>query len=1166
MKKLRVILLAFVLAFPSVTTSYAAESTDGIIPVPGMTINEDTTFKPGVYDFSSGDGITITADDITIDGNGAVLSGPGDVEQGPDSYEGIAIQSDGHSGITLKNISTEGFKIGLYAKNGTNWNITENDFSDNFTDPDYGWGDGPEFGAVFLERISQSTITNNKGNQVWNGLYLKHSDGNIVEHNDFSHTSNVSLKMWHASENIISDNDFSYGIRIAPGEVHARDSTSMLMESGSNDNKLYRNDFRHGGDGIFIRVLNGWVSTGNYFEENDTSYANNNAIESWSPGNTYVRNKANHSSYGFWLGGSDDTVLIENEVAFNGIDPQNAPEAFGNAGIAVVNGASSHFKMVGNNIHDNNGPGVAIRYNADYPAYHWVIQQNIIKNNKDDERGYEGHGIYLKNAKWLDIAGNDISGNEGEAIFKDDNVSDVYMREATLEDEAPVAKAKISTKTVQVGETVTFDASESEDPHGEELGYRWDLGDNTISAEKTVDHKYKEPGFYRVGLTVNNGKLADLGFVNVYVTDDGEEVGTDEKASRWSLNSDHGQLSEDEGRYIQGERSIKVSADAGTNHRLLYPKDKNLNLDASGKDIMTFWIKYHSEFGRDQGNFKPVVRLYEDDGNYFEYKPSQAFLDQLFAPISEQRYGWRQLEIPLREANDAWNVSKVGEPSLQSIQYLTVDEGPSTSGLSAFWMDGLSFVKKNTDVDRFVNVALNQNKEEYPKPIYSHQSAENSDEWAPLDGGHEFNGTSTALWSSYREEGESEQDWYGTDFGTPREINRLDVYFYHNPSGSTSEDKLWKPDDYSIEYWNGKKWAKVKRQKRMEKEAQANLNRVTFNKVKTSKLRVVIDHHPGKYSAVYGFEAYNTHNVAANRFGESLPIVKASSSVSQNIVLNDVGFLLNEKGTDLSDVLLELYEVRDDKPFGEALQIVEVERDQLQAGSETKAAFDYEGLEPGKQYAIAITQEVIAPNGLGDHYRWPTKAGTYDENFGKYVNGNWIDESGLGRAWLKLYTSQGLIDYSFDNPGTTGWGVGHRDEEKRWQTFTVPSDSVWETIDGSIQESNGWHTANSSSDEDWVEMTFDKKKHVYKANLFLSKDAVNDIVLPESYKLQYWKEGNWKDIRKIIKTPLREGLNTVVYAPVKTEKIRVLFQHGLNEKIEMKEFEVLKLPSLGKKE
>src|SRR4029077_4986831 len=104
------------------------------------------------------------------------------------------------------------------------------------------------------------------------------------EGNDFSRCSNTRAKLWRASRNRFLRNNLSYGTLSNPaaGCVHARDSTSVLIESGSDDNYWFRNDVTQGGDGIFIRVLNGWVSRGNVFVENDTSYANNNCIESWS--------------------------------------------------------------------------------------------------------------------------------------------------------------------------------------------------------------------------------------------------------------------------------------------------------------------------------------------------------------------------------------------------------------------------------------------------------------------------------------------------------------------------------------------------------------------------------------------------------------------------------------------------------------------------------------------------------------------------------------------------------------------------------------------------------------------------------------------------------------------------------------------------------------------
>lgn len=336
--------------------------------------------------------------------------------------------------------------------------------------------------------------------------------------------------------------------------------------------------------------------------------------------------------------------------------------------------------------------------------------------------------------------------------------------------------------------------------------------------------------------------------------------------------------------------------------------------------------------------------------------------------------------------------------------------------------------------------------------------------------------------------------------------------------------------------------------------------------IQTSKLRVEVKHHTGNviptYTAIYGFEAYNTNNIAGNSFGEAVPVVEASSSVSQNIVLEDVGILINRKGTNpdtVSDVIVELYETENNMPIGDALSKVKVAKSEINLGSETKVKFDYEGLKPGHQYAIAITQEVIAPDGTYDHYRWPTRQIGVSEKFGKYVGGSWVDESFLGTGWLKLYTSKGLIDYSFQNPSKTGYGVGHSGEQKRWQTFTVPADRVWETIDGSVNEGNGWSTQGSKSTEDWVQLDFDKEELVYQANVFFNENG-EDIKLPKSFSFQYWDGSNWKEVAPLYAdSSIHKEFNKLIFKPVKTKKIRVVLNHELASKAEMKELEVLQL-------
>src|SRR5262249_47426739 len=158
------------------------------------------------------------------------------------------------------------------------------------------WGNNGRRGGIVFEQVRRSAVRKCKANRVWDGCVLVGSDDNTLEDNDFARTSNTCLRLWRSSRNQVLRNRLDHGVRIAPGEVHARDSACLLIESGSDDNRFVDNSCTHGGDGIFVRVLNGWVSTGNLFEGNDASYAHNNCVECWAPRNTFRKNKANHGS------------------------------------------------------------------------------------------------------------------------------------------------------------------------------------------------------------------------------------------------------------------------------------------------------------------------------------------------------------------------------------------------------------------------------------------------------------------------------------------------------------------------------------------------------------------------------------------------------------------------------------------------------------------------------------------------------------------------------------------------------------------------------------------------------------------------------------------------------------------------------------------------------
>lgn len=642
--------------------------------------------------------IVIKASHVTLDGNGATLAGPGkpgDLKSLESA--GAGVFAEGCTNVTLRNLKAKGFATGLVVRDGKAWTVEKCDFSDNYHNPAHGWGELPARGGILLTRVTDSTLSKNKAKNVWDGLHLIDSHDNLIADNDISHCSNVCAKLWTSCRNRFLRNDLSYGLRIdrSKGEVHARDSTCVLIETGSDDNYWYRNDITHGGDGIFIRVLNGWVSRGNVFVENDTSYANNNCVESWSPGNTYIRNKANHGSYGFWLGGSDQTRLIGNEAAHNGLPGgfHNAPEpGFGHGGIVIVGGQSSHTVLDGNHCHHNNGGGIVFRGDGankarPWKTHHWIVQNNRLHDNQ--------WGIWGRWGDWIYLANNTRANNA-----KGDSLKDVANLIEAKNDPsirtAPIVRVNAPHRAL-VGRPVRFDASTSHDPAGRALHYRWDLG-GTVSKEASALHTFDRPGFYRVGVTVDNGVLADLAFRDLIVTAEVKnEIGTEGECARWGFelegNDGRGKMhfSDDEDNALVGRAALRFTPNPypGLYATAIFPGKRDADWDLSGKSRLTFWMKTRNPNIPGYQNAGPVIFLYGKDGK-LEYRPVKDGNLLVNLPFSEARWTWMRVEVPL--AGDAqWTRKKTGEVRLDKIRALGIALDSWGSDPFFVWLDGLRF-------------------------------------------------------------------------------------------------------------------------------------------------------------------------------------------------------------------------------------------------------------------------------------------------------------------------------------------------------------------------------------------------------------------------------------------------------------------------------------------
>ncbi len=641
--------------------------------------------------------LIVRASHITLDGNGATLVGPGRVGE-PASLEsaGVGILIEGATGVTLTNIRVHGFATGLVIRDAEAILVTDSDFSENYDNPQHGWDELPPRGGIVCQRVSHSVIRQNRANRVWNALDLVDSDDNLAEGNDFSHCANTCARLWHSSRNRFLNNNLSYGLRIdrAAGEVHARDSTGVLVETGSDDNYWYRNDITHGGDGIFIRPLNRWVSTGNVFVENDASYANNNCVESWSPGNTFIRNRANHGSYGFWLGGSDHTVLIGNEAAFNGLTNgfHNAPEAgFGHGGIVIVGGPSSHTRIEGNDLHDNGGAGIAFRGDVEskgraWRTEHWIIQQNRIANNRFGIWGRWGDAILLA----ANVFANNAEGNDLRDV-----ANLIELPTSPSVHVAPRATV-VGPDVVHVGQKARFEARLQPGTPGGSTRFHWWL--EAPAGEKPVlERVFDRPGFERLGLTVDNGALAGLAWRDLLVVAPvARELGTEGQADRWGFelegNDDgRGRIRfTDDPQGIVGRQCLRFTPDPypGAYATVIYPATRDAGWDFTGKESIRFWIKTRNPNLPGYQNAGPVVRLLSARG-HIEYKPSKDGNLLNDPPFSEGRWLWMPVAIPLA-GDDHWQKTTSGDARRQRINALSISLDSWGGDPFTVWVDGLT--------------------------------------------------------------------------------------------------------------------------------------------------------------------------------------------------------------------------------------------------------------------------------------------------------------------------------------------------------------------------------------------------------------------------------------------------------------------------------------------
>ena len=777
--------------------------------------------------------------------------------------------------------------------------------------------------------------------------------------------------------------------------------------------------------------------------------------------------------------------------------------------------------IVDNNIHDNNGTGIAMRYRENQPSFNGLIQNNRIVNNTR-------YPIYLEKAQWFEINGNLMEGNgAGDEVYLADHTSDIIQREGAQYQEdytaylALVPSANIeclSGDRFETGKEVVFTASGSTDPNGKPLTFRWEMGDGTVLAGETVRYTFKEPGFYDVAITATNGDWTDTAWLSVNVVAAGEEIGT-ESLDNWEVTENNGKTSislqkpdmeipsvggtdwVDHPIYyvVDGDNSIKM-ASTSQESTLTYPASRDAGLDLSNEYAFGFSMKVRNQNTRNGAN-SPVVTLYTDENNYMTFTPSDPLMfPHAYETFTEMQYRheWYPVNIPL-EGGAGWLREVSGTPDLSNINYVSIRTQSGGTQPLELWIDGMKTISKDRLPYYGANIAADGQE------VYS-SAAEDS------AAGINQQVNMENRWTSQVEK----ESVYGVTFDVPRSIDQVNFYTYYKPIGLEG-DVIGLPESCEVQYLSGGQWLPVSG---MENGigVMPNENRVSFDMVYTTGIRVVLKNADGAAASLYGFEAVNSWNYAAKQGTEGKPAVEVESSIRSDVTVNSIDMFICVANEELfpeiySDFLVFIYEVSADgrgpqnTPIGKGvLPIEEIVEGGLNKPYNIQIT-DMDGnelvLKAGSTYVVGATQEkCLYPN--NKCYRWPTSQhpdGT-EEHFGKYepnVEGvtNGFGEEKLGTGWLRIYTdkdvnSEPLIDYSYELSHSTGFGVGcESGEVGRYQTFTLPADTANITVDGKVQAEEGWET-RGAGETDYLRYQLVEKSLINNALLFL--DGVPEMV------------------------------------------------------------------------
>lgn len=338
----------------------------------------------------------VEKDDVVLDFKGGCILSGKPLNPDQNSYTGTGLLIKDRKNVTIKNLRVSGYRFNFRIVNSSNIRLENCSADGSRSLPILRSGTPVDtfldirnidiwrtYGAGFwIENCQQIVVKKSHAKGSQNGIVLVATSGATIIENDFSFNSGWGIALGKSSQNNICWNRADFVNRPWSG-FWGGDSAALAVADGSQENYIVGNSLTHSGDGFFLthrgdrflekegKIELDGPSNNNVIAYNDGSWSTANAFEgTFSSGNVYFKNWANDSAAaGFWLGYSDDSLVLDNEIRRNGND-----------GVAIEHGLRN--VIAENVIEGSRGAGVALWTSSDWKRLAKPSGQNDLVGNR----------------------------------------------------------------------------------------------------------------------------------------------------------------------------------------------------------------------------------------------------------------------------------------------------------------------------------------------------------------------------------------------------------------------------------------------------------------------------------------------------------------------------------------------------------------------------------------------------------------------------------------------------------------------------------------------------------------------------------------------------------------------------------------------------------------